>query len=73
MASIEHKKAGFSQSQAYQKAGFAADAKSFRPAAEILADLKVELIVLLTNNPKKAEDLRKASINAVETGNLSAA
>jgi GTP cyclohydrolase II len=73
MASIEHKKAGFSRSQAYQKAGFAADTKSFRPAAEILAGLKVESIVLLTNNSEKAEDLRKSSINVVETGNLSAA
>ena len=41
MASIEHKKAGFSQSEAYERAGFKADARSFRPAAEILADLKV--------------------------------
>ena len=73
MASIEYKKAGFSQSQAYQKAGFAADARSFQPAAEILADLKVESVVLLTNNPEKAEDLRKSSINVIETRNLSAA
>jgi len=62
MASIEHKKAGFSQSEAYEKAGFKADARSFRPAAEILADLKVKSVVLLTNNAEKAEDLRKASI-----------
>jgi GTP cyclohydrolase II len=62
MASIEHKKAGLKQSEAYEKAGFEADARSFRPAAEILADLKVESVVLLTNNAEKAEDLRRASI-----------
>ncbi len=62
MASIPHKKAGFKQSEAYEKAGFKADARSFRPAAEILSDLKIKSIVLLTNNPEKAEDLRKASI-----------
>ncbi len=62
MASIEHKRVGLSQSEAYKKVGFEADARSFRPAAEILADLKVRSVVLLTNNPEKAEDLRKASI-----------
>jgi GTP cyclohydrolase II len=62
MASIKHKKAGLSQSEAYKKVGFEADARSFRPAAEILSDLKVKSVVLLTNNPEKAEDLRRASI-----------
>ncbi|MET0753996.1 MAG: GTP cyclohydrolase [Pyrinomonadaceae bacterium] len=67
MASIEHKKAGFKQSEAYEKAGFEADARSFRPAAEILADLKVKSVVLLTNNAEKAEDLRRASIIVADT------
>src|SRR5215213_1462953 len=34
MASIPYKKAGLSQSEAYEKAGFRADARSFRAAAE---------------------------------------
>lgn len=67
MASIPYKKEGFSQSVAYQKAGFQSDARSFRPAAEILADLKVKSVVLLTNNPDKANDLRKASITVSDT------
>lgn len=62
MASIKHKKAGLKQSEAYEKAGFSSDARSFRPAAEILTDLRVKSVVLLTNNAGKAEDLRKASI-----------
>ncbi|HEX8735778.1 MAG TPA: hypothetical protein VF721_10670 [Pyrinomonadaceae bacterium] len=62
MASIPYKKAGLSQSQAYEKAGFQADARSFRAAAEILADLKIKSVVLLTDNAGKAEDLRKDSI-----------
>jgi len=62
MASIRYKKAGLKQSEAYEKAGFEADARSFRPAAEILADLKIKSVVLLTNNAEKAEDLRRASI-----------
>lgn len=63
MASIEHKKAGLSQSEAYKKAGFQADARSYRPASEILMVLKVKSVVLLTNNPAKADDLKNASIN----------
>ena len=62
MASIPYKKAGMKQSEAYEKAGFEKDARSFRPAAEILADLKVKSVVLLTNNTGKAEDLRKSGI-----------
>lgn len=67
MASIPYKKAGMKQSEAYEKAGFEADARSFRPAAEILQDLEVKSIVLLTNNAGKAEDLRKWSINVSGT------
>lgn len=62
MKSIPFKKTGLSQSEAYKKAGFAVDARSFRPAAEILTELKVRSVVLLTNNAEKAEDLRRASI-----------
>lgn len=63
MASIPYKKSGMKQSEAYERAGFEKDARSFRPAAEILQDLKVKSIVLLTDNAKKADDLRKYSIN----------
>jgi GTP cyclohydrolase II len=60
--STEYKKQGFPQAEAYRKAGFEADARSYRPAAEILSDLKVKSIVLLANNTSKAADLRSASI-----------
>lgn len=67
MKSIPFKKAGHSQGEAYEMAGFEADARSFRPAAEILTDLKVRSVVLITNNPEKAGDLRRASINVSGT------
>src|SRR5688572_13510543 len=51
--SIPFKNAGSSQAEAYQKAGFLADARTFRPAAEILRDLGVNSIVLLSNSPQK--------------------
>ena len=60
--SAEFKKQGFGQAQAYQKAGFAADARNYRAAAAILSDLKIKSIVLLANNAGKAEDLRNDSI-----------
>lgn len=62
MASIPYKKAGMKQSEAYEKAGFEKDARSFRPAAEILQNLPVKSVILLTNNVEKAEDLRKFGI-----------
>ncbi len=67
MASIPHKKAGLRQNEAYKRVGFEADARSFRPAAEILTELKVKSIVLLTNNVEKAEDLRSWSIDVSAT------
>jgi GTP cyclohydrolase II len=67
MASIPYKKAGMKQSEAYEKAGFEKDARSFRPAAEILRDLKINSVVLLTSNSGKAEDLRKFGIVVSET------
>lgn len=67
MKSIPFKKAGFSQADAYVKAGYQADARSYRAAAEILSELKVKSVVLLTNNPDKADDLRRASIIISDT------
>jgi len=71
MASIPFKNAGHSQGEAYEMAGFASDARSFRPAAEILNELKVKSIILLTNNPEKAADLRRYSIIVSDTKELS--
>ena len=71
MKSTPFKKAGHSQGEAYKLAGFEVDARSFRPAADILADLGVGSVVLLTNNPEKAADLRRYSINVSETKELS--
>jgi len=70
--SIPVKKTGHSQAEAYKMAGFEADARSFRPAAEILAELKVKSVVLLTNNPEKAADLRRASIEVAGTTAITA-
>jgi GTP cyclohydrolase II len=62
MESIPFKKE-FGQAEAYVKAGYEADARSYRPAAEILKDLKVRSIILLSNSSEKADDLIRVSIN----------
>jgi len=70
--SIQYKKAGFSQAEAYVKAGYEADGRCYRAAAQILSDLKVGSIVLLANGEGKANDLRKESITITETRQLTA-
>jgi GTP cyclohydrolase II len=67
MQSIPYKKVGNPQTEAYVKAGFKADGRSYRAAADILSDLKVRSIILLANGADKADDLRKESISVSET------
>ena len=69
MLSIKYKKE-FGQSEAYKKAGYKADARSYRAAAEVLADLQVKSIIMLTGNPAKAEDLRNESVIVTGTKSI---
>jgi 3,4-dihydroxy 2-butanone 4-phosphate synthase/GTP cyclohydrolase II len=50
---------GVPQAEAYTRLGYSADARSYVRAAEILRDLGVESITLLTNNPDKVSELRR--------------
>lgn len=52
------KEKGVSQSDAYVQLGYSADARSYVRAAEILRELGVRSITLLTNNPEKVSQLR---------------
>lgn len=52
------KDAGLSQADAYVKLGYSADARTYRPAAEILKELGVRSITLMTNNADKVSQLR---------------
>ena len=58
LASRRLKDEGLSQAEAYVRLGYPADARSFVPAAEILRDLGVHSITLLTDNPDKAQQLQ---------------
>ena len=53
---------GFDTVEANEQLGFAADPRSYRVAAQILKDLKIKQINLLTNNPDKINQLNKFGI-----------
>jgi GTP cyclohydrolase II len=53
---------GWSQTEAYLRLGYAADARDYTSAAAILRDLGVRSITLLTNSPQKVEALQAAGI-----------
>ncbi|MFN0119097.1 MAG: GTP cyclohydrolase [Blastocatellia bacterium] len=63
------KDAGVSQADAYVQLGYAADARGYVRAAEILRELGVVSIVLLSDNPDKAQQLRAdgVAITGVES------
>ena len=59
---------GMSQTEAYVKLGYSADARSFTAAGEILRELNVASVVLLINNADKVSQMRAdgMSIASVE-------
>lgn len=71
MRSVPFKKAGMSQGEAYVKAGYKSDARDYRPATEILRDLGVVSVVLLTGNRDKADELKRFGIEVTGTENPS--
>ena len=70
MQSIPYKLAGSGQAEAYERAGFAHDARSYRAAAAIISDLRVQSIDLLTENASKANELRKLGTKVARTSRL---
>jgi GTP cyclohydrolase II len=67
MRSIPFKKAGHSQSEAYQLVGYQADARSYRPAAAILNELGVASVILMTGNRSKAGELEELGVRVSGT------
>ena len=61
---------GMSQTEAYVKLGYSADARSFTAAGEILRELNVASIVLLTNNADKVSQMRAEGLVIAGTERL---
>lgn len=57
---------GMDTVEANEKLGFRADMRDYNLAAQILADLGVKKLRLITNNPRKIEGLEKHGIKIVE-------
>lgn len=62
LKSVEHKRKGMGQADAYEAVGFQRDARDFRPAAEMLKGLGVASVQLLTDNAQKMESLARYGI-----------
>jgi GTP cyclohydrolase II len=67
LKSVEHKRLGLPQADAYEAVGFKKDARDYRAAAEILTQLGVKSIRMLTNNPGKVETLTRHGVNVAGT------
>jgi GTP cyclohydrolase II len=59
------------QAKAYELAGYSADARDYRAAAQILKELNVRSIVLLANSESKADELRKEGVEVSRLQTLS--
>lgn len=57
---------GYDTYTANELLGFAHDQRDFTPAAEMLKAMNVKKVRLLSNNPHKANELRKLGIDVVE-------
>ncbi|MFT4031571.1 MAG: GTP cyclohydrolase, partial [Siphonobacter sp.] len=65
LKSVEYKRKGWVQADAYEAVGFKKDARDYTQAAEILNQLGVESVRMLTNNPEKVDILTQHGIKVV--------
>ena len=66
LKSVEYKRKGLPQADAYEAVGFKRDARDYHEAAAILQELGVKSIRMLTNNPRKVETITQLGIQIVE-------
>lgn len=62
LKSVEHKRRGVQQADAYEAVGFSRDDRDFRAAGKILQELGVRSVQLITDNPKKVETLIRSGV-----------
>ncbi len=70
LKSKEYKRQGLSQAEAYEAVGFKKDARDFSRVAEIIHELGIKSIIMLTDNPRKVETLTRHGVNVVGTQSI---
>ena len=65
MQSKIHKNQGLSQAESYEAVGFKKDARDFSRAAEIINELGVRSVRMLTDNLQKVDILTQFGVNIV--------
>ena len=65
LKSVEHKRKGVPQAEAYEAVGFKRDARDYTQAADILNEIGIKSIRMLTNNANKVDTLTQHGINVV--------
>lgn len=61
---------GFDTIQANEKLGLKTDLRDYSVAAQILKDLKINSIILLTNNPDKISQLKRRGIEVLRSESI---
>ncbi len=66
MKSKVYKDQGYPQSKAYEAAGFRSDARDYAGAAFIIKDLKIDSIVMITDNVDKIKTLTEHDVKVID-------
>ncbi|HMR86924.1 MAG TPA: GTP cyclohydrolase [Saprospiraceae bacterium] len=67
MKSKVFKDLGYPQSKAYEAAGFRSDARDYAGAAFIIKDLKIDSIVMITDNVDKIKTLTDHDVKVIDS------
>jgi len=70
MSSEKYKINGVSQAEAYLKAGYPEDSRSYYEVKKVLDCLNIKSIILISSNDSKQNELQKLGVNVISTIDL---